>query len=226
MARGTDTGVGKTLVSSAIIRLLLKQNQAVFAAKPLATGSEKQPDGTLRHGDVAQMAEALGGKPVWVGFESPHPAAPSVAARWEGKKLDLMQMAKDLKFAIPAGHFAVVEGAGGLLCPAGPGISIADLAEELGFPVLLVAKNCLGVLNHTLLALEVARGRGLEVLGIILNQLTAPGDRVEAENAAELARLAQVPILLEVPFGDLYGISLEKSQLSNILLTETDRFMG
>ena len=126
---GTDTGVGKTLVSSAIIRLLLKQNQAVFAAKPLATGSEKQADCTLRHGDVAQMAEALGGKPVWVGFESPHPAAPSVAARWEGKQLDLMQMAKDLKFAIPDGHFAVVEGAGGLLCPAGPGISIADLAR-------------------------------------------------------------------------------------------------
>lgn len=206
---GTDTGVGKTLVTCAIIRTLLAGHSQVFAAKPLATGSEKQPDGSTRHPDVAQMSRALGEGTVWVGYESQHPAAPSLACRWEGKHLDVDGMALSLRAAIPVDHLAVVEGAGGIMCPLGPGKTIADFAARLGLPVLVVAKRTLGTLNHTLLTLQAARLHGLRVVGIIFNQTSPGNDPVEAAAAEELARFTPVPVLAQVPFGDLSGKILE-----------------
>ncbi len=206
---GTDTGVGKTLVTCAIIRAMAAWHFPVFAAKPLATGSEMQPDGSLRHPDVAQISKALGGGTVWVGYESPHPAAPSLASRWEGKYLDADDMARSLRAVVPADHVAVVEGAGGILCPLAPGKTIADFAAKLELPVLVVAKRALGTLNHTLLTLEAAQQRGLRVAGIVFNQTHPGNDPVEEAVAEEMARLTTVPVLAQVPFGDLSGKILE-----------------
>lgn len=208
---GTDTGVGKTLVTCAIIRSLLSGGVPVFAAKPLATGSEPRPDGSLAHPDVAHLRDALGGKPVWVGYESPHAAAPSMAARWEGKSLSVPEIAKNLLSAIPEGHFAVIEGAGGLLCPVGRDQTMAELAQILDFPVVVVARAALGTLNHTLLTLEAAKNRGLRVAGIILNETSPPDqpkNRVEDETEVELSLLTDTHVLKRVAFGDLSGKSL------------------
>ena len=206
---GTDTGVGKTLVSRAIVRALLSGGEKVFAAKPFATGSETGKDGKSIHPDVALLSEALGG-PVWVGYETTHAAAPSMAARWEGASLKVETIGQRLLDAIPAGHCAVVEGAGGLLCPVGPGAAVADLASFLGFPLVVVARCNLGTLNHTLLTLEVAQNRGLTVAGVVFNQVTPDSGPVEAEVALELARLTRVPVLAVVPFGDFSGKLLKR----------------
>ena len=205
---GTDTGVGKTLVSCAIIRALIASGEKVFAAKPFATGSEPDSQGQLIHPDVSRLSGALDGQPVWVGYESRHAAAPSMAARWEGARLDVQTMVQNLLAAIPADHCAVVEGAGGLLCPVGPGEAVADLATSLGFPLVVVARRHLGTLNHTLMTLEIAQKRGLPVAGVIFSQSTPESGPVESEVAVELSRLTQVPVLAEIPFGDLSGQSL------------------
>lgn len=205
---GTDTGVGKTLVSCAMIRALRAAGEKVFVAKPFATGSAEGKDGKRIHPDVALLSQALDSQSVWVGYESLHPAAPSMAARWEGTSLALEAIGQRLRDAIPDDHCAVVEGAGGLLCPVGPGSAMADLAAFLGFPLVVVARRGLGTLNHILLTLEVAQKRGLPVAGVVFSQVTPETDPVEAEVALELARLTPFPVLAEVPFGDLSGKSI------------------
>ena len=95
----------------------------------------------------------------------------------------------------------IVEGVGGLLCPLAEGITVADLAIRLDYPVVVVARRSLGTLNHTLLTVEAALARALRVAGVILNGAEPTTDPIaEATNPAELARrLGPVPILAVLP---------------------------
>ncbi len=139
----------------------------------------------------------------------PEPLAPSVAARRLGRPLaaddlyaatsDCLAYWRDVRGA----EVMVVEGVGGLLCPLAEGITVADLAVRLDYPLVVVARRGLGTLNHTLLTVEAALSRALRVAGVILNGSEPTADPVaEATNPAELARrLGRVPILAELPHG-------------------------
>ena len=211
---GTDTGVGKTRVASAIARSLVEQGRRVGVLKPVATGVGGDGDGNARGEDVARLIAAAGGSidpdrvaPLWFA----EPLAPVVAARRLGGRLEMAEVHRAVDAALAwwlgRAEFLLVEGVGGLLCPMAEGTTVADLAIRLDYPLLVVARRGLGTLNHTLLTIEAARHRGLRVAGVVLNGASPTGEGealAEATNADELARRlgAGIAVLAEVPHGD------------------------
>jgi dethiobiotin synthetase len=148
--------------------------------------------------DGAQLAEAAGCEPQGVvGLTLPEPLAPVVAARRAGVRLDLTL----LESLRPSGHL-LVEGAGGALVELAAGWTAADLASRWGLPVVVVAGNRLGVLNHSLLTVEALVRRGVQVLAVVLNTVHSGAASVaEQENPDELRRLLPgLPVLGPVPW--------------------------
>jgi len=191
---GTDTGVGKTAVSCAILRILKSRGAPVFAFKPVATGF---PPG--HHPDILDLASASQqGYTDTSCWEGNAPAAPSLVSRLEGKTLNIADMVAKARAAVSQNPYFVIEGAGGVLCPLAPGLAVADLARAFGLPCILVARRCLGTLNHILLSLEACAARGLRVAGIIMNAIRPVEDIASSEAAAEISRLCAVPVLAEV----------------------------
>jgi dethiobiotin synthetase len=198
---GTDTGVGKTFVTCLLARQMRAAGRPVRVCKPVATGAELV-NGCWLADDTRRLAEAAGLAGEWeriTPWAFPEPVAPPVAARRHGVKLDLAEMAAAVGRAAEPGVPLLVEGVGGLLCPVTDGATVADLAALLKLPLVVVARRSLGTLNHTLLTLEVARGRGLAVAGVVVNEVTPPEGLAEATNVTELQRHTAVPVLAVLP---------------------------
>ena len=185
---GTDTGVGKTVVTAALAVALKTRGVDVRVVKPVQTGDGDAA--TLKH--LAGLDAALD---EIAPFSFSAPLAPLVAARLEGVELDLDDVVSKMPAAVNA--FTIVEGAGGLLCPVGPDWTIADLAERLSLPLLVVARAGLGTVNHTLLTVREAQGRGLDVAGIILN---GSDDESTATNVELIESFAGVEVLARIPW--------------------------
>ncbi len=201
---GTDTGVGKTLVAAGIALALRRMGVSAVVMKPVESGC-KVKNGTLMPGDALFHARMLG-------LDEPldsicpvrlrHPLAPMAAAELENVKIrkgDWLPAYKRLKARYQS---VLVEGAGGLMVPIRRGYLFSDMAAELGLPVILVAGTGLGTINHTLLSLEHARTRGLDVLGIVFNQTRPGGRRTLAEKTGPdlISRFTDVPVLGFFPF--------------------------
>lgn len=187
---GTDTGVGKTVVTAAVALALRARGMDVGVVKPVQTGE----------GD-ATVLMALAELPERLNAIAPNsfsaPLAPLVAARLEGRELALDTVARQVRRLAARHEVTIVEGVGGLLVPVGPGWTIADLAASLGLPLLVVARAALGTINHTLLTVEEARRRGLDVSGVVLNGVR---DESSATNAELIETFGGVRILAEVPW--------------------------
>jgi dethiobiotin synthetase len=194
---GTDTGVGKTVIACGLARGLRQSGVDVGVMKPCETGvgpSGPEDAGALRAAagvedpieDICPQSFAL-------------PAAPSVAAQVEGRVVDLERIRLASKTLAARHDFLLVEGAGGWLVPITPAFAMADLAAELGYPVLVIARASLGTINHTLLTLESIERRGLPLAGVVVNH---PGGILSGPDARNLhaLRTALGPRLLaEVP---------------------------
>jgi dethiobiotin synthetase len=200
---GTDTGVGKTCVACAIIRILRGRGIRVGAYKPAVTGSQPGLSGPIWD-DVARLQAALGRDvaPDRICPQRFHaPLAPPVAARHEGRVVDAALLRRGIVWWNDQAEVMIVEGAGGLLAPVTDTESIADVARDLGFPLIIVARLSLGTINHTLLTLEAARNRKLDVAGIIFNSVAAIDrhDPSTSTNSEEIVRRCEVPILAILP---------------------------
>jgi dethiobiotin synthetase len=192
---GTDTGVGKTVVTAGIVAALRARGHEVGVAKPLQSGAlADDPTGDAmllrRWSGVEDTAQEI----------SPHSFAaafaPAVAAELEGRPVTLANAVAAVR-AIAAKHDAVVvEGAGGLMVPLGPDWTVADLAAELGLPVLVVARAGLGTVNHSSLTVHAARSFGLDPVGVVLN---GPADESSDRNATMIEQLASVRVLGHTP---------------------------
>jgi dethiobiotin synthetase len=207
---GTDTAVGKTYVACGVITATRDRGIRVGAYKPVVSGCTAGPDGPVWD-DLVRLQVALGGD---VPIERIGPqrfraslAAP-VAARLEGKEVDAALLRSGIDWWDGRADAVVVEGAGGFLSPVTEAESVADLAVSFAFPIVIVARVSLGTINHTLLTLEAARSRGLEVAGIVLNHSTPPGhdDRSVESNAGELEKRCGVPILAILPHDSTAGL--------------------
>jgi dethiobiotin synthetase len=194
---GTDTGVGKTVVACGLARALRRRGLDVGVMKPVETGvgPEGPADGRALR-EAAGVGDALA---EIVPERFALPAAPTVAAAREGRRVDLA--AVDAAFAALAARHAllVVEGAGGLLAPAAPGLAMADLAARLGLPLVVVARAALGTINHTRLTLEAARARGLAVAGVVVSCAGGPLSAADALNLAALLEELGPLLLGQVP---------------------------
>jgi len=183
---GTDTGVGKTLVSVALLRLAQRRGLKPIPFKPAETGCDPHPaDARALWGAArAPVAEAE----VCL-YALRLPAAPALAASAEGVRIDLQRIAEHAAKLADAGDLLIVEGAGGLLVPYGDGVTCADIAARLDLPLLIVARTSLGTINHTALTFREAERASLEVAGVILNRTTEAEGPHEAGNAALITDL-------------------------------------
>lgn len=210
---GTDTGVGKTRVASAVARTLVAEGRRVGVLKPVATGASLF-DGVWHCDDADKLIQGAG-RLVSINRVTPilyeEAVAPSIAGRRRGEPLTSERLAKEVAGAIDwwaqegEAEVLVVEGVGGLLCPLAEGTTVADLAVQLDYPVLVVARLGLGTLNHTLLTVEAALRRSLRLTGVVLNSATPPaGTLAEQTNRDELSRLLPdgVAILATIAYGD------------------------
>ena len=200
---GTDTEVGKTYVAALIARSLCAAGHRVGVYKPAASGC-REVEGELVSDDALRVWEAAG-RPGELDRVCPQrfraPLAPHLAAREEGRELDPGLLRSGIEYWRARSDVILVEGAGGLMSPLGDDEYVADLAYDLGFPLVVVARNSLGTINHTLQTLIAAAAfrDGLPIAGIVLNHPAPPGgDRSTESNRRELAARAVPPILAEV----------------------------
>ena len=190
---GTDTGVGKTVVTAALALALKARGVDVGVVKPVQTGDGDA--GTLKSwAGLAEEPEEI------APFSFRAPLAPLIAARLEGRTLALGEVVARVRTLAERHEVVLIEGAGGLLVPVGPGWTIADLAAALGLPLLVVARAGLGTVNHTLLTIEVARRADLEIAAVVLN-----GDDAIADSNARMIEEFGNVLVVQKPWGPLPG---------------------
>jgi dethiobiotin synthetase len=199
---GTDTGVGKTLVAGALAAAAHDCGVRVGVMKPVESGCQRR-DGRLVPGDAVflrEMARSGASLDLVNPYAMQHALAPALAAELEGVPIDLARI--ELCYRTLAAEYApvIVEGAGGLLTPLSGGLTMRDLAVMLRLPVLVVARNTLGALNHTMLTVQSARQAGLDVIGIVLNRPAFVEDDATRTNATALRRWGGAPLIGEIPF--------------------------
>ena len=200
---GTDTGVGKTVISAALTQALVARGLRVAVMKPVASGSDPTPAGLRNSDAVTLMAAANVPAPYEV--VNPYcflpPVSPHIAAREAGVTIDLTLLRSRFDSLASVSDYVVVEGAGGWLAPISDAATMADLAAALSLPVLLVVGMRLGCLNHALLTFESLTTRGVRFAGWIANAIDPHFDR-PAENLATLITRLGRPPLARVPFLD------------------------
>ncbi len=201
----TDTGAGKTAVTAGLTRLWHRQGLRVGVMKPVASGCEIR-SGQLLSEDTRQLLDAAGGEQrpeLATPIALREPLSPHLAARREGRTLtaeevrDRSLQARDE--LLKTSQAILVEGVGGLLTPLADRYTVADLAADLGWPLLVVIEDRLGALNHALLTLEVAARRGLTIAGAVFNR-PRPPDYAAAGNAEGLRLATDVPIWGPLPY--------------------------
>lgn len=189
---GTDTGVGKTVVSAAIAALAAEAGHRVAVLKPAQTGVYDGEPGDLD--DVRRLAGEVTIREL---RRYPEPLAPDTAARRSGlAPVTPAEIARAVGELEQTHQLVLIEGAGGLLVRFDEqGGTLADVAWSIGVPVVIVARAGLGTLNATALTAEVAAKRGLNVAGVIIGSWPARPGLAEVNNVADLPSVAGVPLL-------------------------------
>ncbi len=252
---GTDTGVGKTVVTCLLERSVAffsekgrsfsEKKTTLAAYKPACSGAvfrEGEAPAEPLHADIVAGAERLGRSlalPTWPDIESLYaatnaafprericpqtflaPLSPPAAAALEGREVDEALLVAGYRWLAERAEMVLVEGAGGFYSPISTNWLNADLAERIGLPVIIVAPNRLGTINHTLLTIEAIRQRGLTVAGVILNQLSETTDPSTKSNAGEIEARGKVSVWGEIPFtppGELQPNRLPESMICELL---------
>lgn len=196
---GTDTGVGKTLVSQILIRRLRQDYASVQGFKPVASGCSMTPAG-LRNADALALQQASS---MVLPYDTVNPyafapaIAPHLAAADANTGIDLASICACIE-SVTADRI-VVEGVGGWLVPLNACDSMADLAQRLDLPVVLVVGMRLGCLNHALLTAAAIEQSGLPLVGWVANQIDPDYARCE-DNITTLNTRLGVPLLLSLPW--------------------------
>jgi len=195
---GTDTNVGKTLVSCSLVRWLRTSGVDGVGFKPVATGEVPgewtDSVGLYEASDRCEPIEKI------CPLRFKLPVAPTIAARHEGIEAD-MNLARWAVSELCSRHKAViVEGVGGLLAPLDENTLVLDFAVQLGFPILLVCRAALGTINHTLLSLREIERSPLKLAGIVMNVTHAGDTELAGETRAEIERISKRKIDATIPY--------------------------
>lgn len=186
---GTDTGVGKTHTVVQLLRLLRASGRSCAGFKPICCGDR-------RDAELLRAASAPGLtideiNPLWLKT----PAAPLTAAQTEDVKIEVERLLNAFRMLRARVDSVLVEGVGGWMVPIHSDYFVKDLAVEMGLPVLVVAQNRLGCLNHTLLTVRSVQVANLRCAAVVLNSPSSSTDIAETTNAAVLASILDVPML-------------------------------
>jgi dethiobiotin synthetase len=206
---GTDTGVGKTVITAALIRALVRQGLCVAGMKPVAAGASSTPSG-LRNADALALLQAANVAAPYATV-NPYcfaaPIAPHIAARDARVAIDIELIRRRFDELSKDADCVVVEGAGGWLTPISERASMADVATALALPAVLVVALRLGCLNHACLTARALAAHGAGFAGWIGNSIDPAFERA-ADNIAELERHLQ-PAAAIVPYASHEPEALE-----------------
>ena len=209
---GTDTGVGKTIISAALALTLKQSGNKVAVMKPVQTGTDL--GGYLDIEFIQSVIETNYPLDNVCPYRFSHPLAPLVAANLVGERIDLERIKSCYHKLASIHDTVIVEGAGGLLVPLTDNYLMSDLASNLGLSLIIVTRPSLGTLNHTLLTVESAKARGLKVMGIVINQFPSYPGLAERTNPELILRMTGAPILGILPNDP--GISVEEGRIGKL----------
>lgn len=191
---GTDTGVGKTLISCALAKILSRQCR-VGVMKPLAAGSSQDAENLQRASGRSDL-KLKDINPIF--FEKP--LAPFSATHFGKKKINLSKIFESFEKIQASSDFVIVEGMGGLHVPVTDRWMVADLALQMNLPLIIVTRLGLGTLNHTLLTVDYARTKKISIAGIVVNTTSRRKDLSTQTNVQALSRLTRLPVLGPIPY--------------------------
>ncbi len=200
---GTDTGVGKTLITGCLARLLMENGEKVITQKWVQTGSAGPFDS-----DVAVHARLMGMPlsrfPEFLDHRVPYcfryACSPHLACRMEKRRISVERIKKSYQYLSSLFDRVIVEGTGGILVPIDQKTTILELAVDLKLKVVLVVQNRLGCINHTLLTIEALKRRKVEILGIIFNNLKGQDIRILRDNPVLIMSITRQRILGVIPY--------------------------
>jgi len=211
---GTDTGVGKTVITAGLAGVLRKNGVKAAAFKPVQTGGIESEEGLLS--EDALFYRTVAGLPYSSRDMNPccfrPPLSPNIAARVSGRIIDPVSLEKAYLRLAAENDVILVEGAGGLCVPlVDYHFTMADLARLLGIPLLVVARPGLGTINHTVLTVRYAQWSGIDIKGIIINGYQEDqATMAERTNPEVIEGMTGVPILGIVPY--LPEVSVESGR--------------
>lgn len=194
---GTDTGVGKTHVARMLLAGWRREGLRPMAVKPFCCGDRD---------DAVHLFNACDRDDITIDQVNPLwlrvPAAPLVAAMIENRSFEVDALVRHCREAAALGDRILVEGAGGWEVPLSRDAMLSDFARELGWPVVVVVRNQLGALNHTILTVRAIAAAGLECAGLVINHPADERDAASISNRGVLEEVLEVPVLGEVMHGE------------------------
>ena len=210
---GTDTGVGKTIVTACLANLFKNQNVGVM--KPIETGVDPECSSSS-NSDAKFLMEITGVQDPLEDvcpYRLKSPASPYQAAKIEGKVIDPERILERFRALQSKHSMMLVEGIGGLMVPIAQRYKVTDLALQMGLPLIIVSRVQLGTLNHTLMTISAAQQQGLKIKGVILNPAyEGELEPIEAEQGQLIEEFSGVPILGTCPYiNDLSSEGVNKS---------------
>ena len=208
---GTDTDVGKTVVTACLATLFKSQGMDVGVMKPIETGVDPECSSSA-NSDTKFLIEITANtdqEEEVCPYRLKIPASPHQAAQMAGTKIAISTLLEKFKVLKSRHDIMLVEGIGGLLVPITPNYDVSDLALETGLPLIIVSRFRIGTLNHTLLTINAAKQKGLKIKGFILNQQESGElNNVEKQQGKLIEEFSGIPMLGTCPH--LKGFSLER----------------
>ena len=201
LVTGTDTGVGKTFITSGLLRFSRSRGIDAVGMKPVCTGDNLDVQKLLEASDACEPEFVI--NPIWYRT----PVAPYAASIIEDRQIDLDVLLDAFAHLAQRHAHVLVEGAGGVAVPIRADYDYRDLAQDLQLDVVVIAPNRLGVLNHVRLTEESVRAAGLRCRVIVLNTVQAYSDISQSTNQSVLENLIDVPVL-NVQYGQTEFSSL------------------
>lgn len=206
---GTDTEIGKTAITAGLAAVFKKRGYNVGVMKPVAAGSRTDAIILRQSARLADTLDEI--NPI----HFKHPLSPNVAAQLESKTLDIDLIQSAYNKLTIRHNVMLVEGVGGLLVPLSDTVSVADLITQFKLPTLIVARAALGTINHTLLTIEAAQKRNIDILGVIYNTVLSTTNDTAAQTSPEIiTRISNIPSLGTLPFDP--KVNIDAGQLGNL----------
>ncbi|HLA50377.1 MAG TPA: dethiobiotin synthase [Thermodesulfovibrionia bacterium] len=200
---GTDTGVGKTFVAVGLINALKEKGFNICPMKPVETGCRTKK-GKLIPEDTMSLIKASGIKEaidVINPYRFKHPLAPSVAAELERKSIKKEKIFSAYNYLSKKYDITIVEGAGGIMAPLYKKYLFLDFISDINLPIIIVSRPGLGTINHTLLTIEIAKSRGIKILGVIINYAGQIKNDISVKtNPKIIESIGGIPLVGIVPY--------------------------
>lgn len=218
----TDTDVGKTFVTTGIAAVMQSLGYSMSVYKPIQSGAINK-NGILIPPDIAFVKQIDPFIKTHCTYLFEQAVSPALAAFLEGKKIDKNMILSDFNKLRNTSDIVITEGAGGILAPVYNDFLIADLISFLKLPVIIVARPDLGTVNHTLLTINEARARNIEVLGVIINKYPLNTNDVAVKTAPQvISDLGKVEILGVIPDINTYSMNFCADTLLDIMINNVN----